>query len=142
MYFPTCSSVNLNLSESFLVVCSKLKYLPSNMQENLKLIKSLKLTKILGKEKKYIWISLEFNFLSSAYHECDKFDEFGVLFSESMFPLFLRLPERKVLDQNGPYLSTNQTKIINVCLSVILEFFLMFFGSIAHPQSAPAFSEA
>ena len=39
-----------------------------------------------------------------------------------MFPLFLRLPDRKVLNSN---ISTNQTKIRNVCLSVILEFSLL-----------------
>ena len=37
---------------------------------------------------------------------------------------FLGHSERKVSDSNGPYISTNQTKIINVSLSVILEFCL------------------
>ena len=36
---------------------------------------------------------------------------------ESMFPLCLWLPDRKVLDQNGPYISMSQTKIRNVYLS-------------------------
>ena len=44
-----------------------------------------------------------------------------------MFPLYLRLPDRKVLDPNGPYISTNQTKIRSVSLSVILEFCLPYF---------------
>ena len=38
-----------------------------------------------------------------------------------MFPLFLRLPDKKLIDPNGPHISTTQTKIRNVCLSV-------FFG--------------
>ena len=42
-----------------------------------------------------------------------------------MFPLFLQLAERKVLDPNGPHISTSQTKIRNVCLSVILEFCML-----------------
>ena len=32
----------------------------------------------------------------------------GLLFSKPMFPLFLRVPERMVLDPNGPYISTSQ----------------------------------
>ena len=47
---------------------------------------------------------------------------FGLLFSNPMFLLFLQLPEKKVLDPNGPYISTFQTIPRNVCLSVI--FFL------------------
>ena len=43
---------------------------------------------------------------------------FGLIFSKPMFPLLFRLPDRKVLDPNGPYISTSQTKIKNVCLSI------------------------
>ena len=41
-----------------------------------------------------------------------------------MFPLFLQLPEKRILDPNGPYISTFQKILRNVCLSVILEFCL------------------
>ena len=33
-----------------------------------------------------------------------------------MFPIFLPLSENKVLEQNGPYISTNQTILRNVCV--------------------------
>ena len=49
----------------------------------------------------------------------------GLLFSEPMFPQFLWLSERNVLDPNEPYITTSQTKIRNVCLSVILELCLL-----------------
>ena len=52
------------------------------------------------------------------------FQCFGLHFSKPMFLLFLRHPKRKILDPNGPYISTSQTKIKNFCLSVILEFCL------------------
>ena len=42
-----------------------------------------------------------------------------LVYSSPMFPLFLRLPEGMVLD---PKLTTGQTKIRTVCLSVISEF--------------------
>ena len=44
---------------------------------------------------------------------------FGLLFSNSMFPLFLQL-----LKKNWPYISSFQTILRNCCLSVILEFCL------------------
>ena len=51
--------------------------------------------------------------------------DFGLFFSaHNIFPLFLRLPERNVLDPNEPYIRTSQTKVRNVCLSVIFEFYL------------------
>ena len=40
-------------------------------------------------------------------------------------PTFLQFPETKVLDLNGPYISTSQTNITNFCLSEILEFWLL-----------------
>ena len=39
------------------------------------------------------------------------------IFLYFMFSLFLRLLERKVLDPNGPYIITSQTKIRHICLS-------------------------
>ena len=45
----------------------------------------------------------------------------GYLSSKYMFPLFFKHLEKKVLDPNGPYISTFQTNLRNVCLSVILE---------------------
>ena len=39
---------------------------------------------------------------------------------KQMFPQFLELQERKDLDPNCPYISTSQTKIRVVCLSVVL----------------------
>ena len=39
-----------------------------------------------------------------------------------MFPLFLQLPDKIVIDPNGPYISTSRTRIISVCISVISEF--------------------
>ena len=49
----------------------------------------------------------------------------GYFLSNPMSPLLLQLPEKKVPDPSGPYISTFQTKIKNVCLSVILEFCLL-----------------
>ena len=42
-----------------------------------------------------------------------------------MFQKNLRLQEGNVLDPNEPNINTSQTKLRNVCLSVILEFCLM-----------------
>ena len=47
------------------------------------------------------------------YREIYKMDNtlFGlVLFDKTMFPLFLRLPDTKIPNPNGPYNSTSQTK--------------------------------
>ena len=52
-----------------------------------------------------------------------------------MFPVFLRHPERSVVDVNQPYISTSQTKIRNVCLSVISE-------SVARLKPTSAYEEA
>ena len=49
---------------------------------------------------------------------------FQVLGYFSRNAMFLQLSEKKVLDPNGPYTSTFQTILKNVCLSVISEFFL------------------
>ena len=49
--------------------------------------------------------------------------DFDLIFGLPMFPLFLRLPDRKVIYPNGPYISMSQTKIGYVCLSVITDFF-------------------
>ena len=48
--------------------------------------------------------------------------------SKPMFPLFLLLPEKKVLDPNRPYISMSQTVLRHFCLSVILEFCLLSVG--------------
>ena len=45
--------------------------------------------------------------------------------SKPMLLLFLQLPEKRVLDPNGQYISTSQTKIRTVCLSLILDFCLL-----------------
>ena len=45
----------------------------------------------------------------------------GYFSSNHMSPLFLRLSETKILDPNGPYISTLQTNLRNLCLSVISE---------------------
>ena len=37
---------------------------------------------------------------------------FGLLSGKLIFSLFLRLPERKVLDPNGPHIDMRQIKII------------------------------
>ena len=52
-----------------------------------------------------------------------------LFFQKNMFPLFLRLPDRKVFDPNGPYICTNQTKIRNVCLSVILSVVVVVWSA-------------
>ena len=44
----------------------------------------------------------------------------GLLSIKTMFPPFLRLPDRKVLGSILPYISTSQTEIRNVCLSFIV----------------------
>ena len=49
---------------------------------------------------------------------------FSIIFSEPMITIFLRLPERRDLDPNGTFMGTIQTKTVNVCLSIILEFYL------------------
>ena len=36
------------------------------------------------------------------------------IFGKPMFPLFLRLPEKKVLDPNGSYINTSLAKVINI----------------------------
>ena len=41
------------------------------------------------------------------------------------FNYFFRLPEEKVLDPKGSYIRMFQTKIRNICLSVISEYFLL-----------------
>ena len=51
-----------------------------------------------------------------------------------MFPLFLRLPGKMVLDPNGSYINTFNTKIRNVCLSSLM--------SEARLQPTPAYVEA
>ena len=51
-------------------------------------------------------------------------------------PLFLRLPEGKVIDPNKPYIGTSQTKIRNVCLLVVFEF-CMLLWSVTRPQPTP-----
>ena len=57
---------------------------------------------------------------------------FDLLFSKLIFSLFFRLPERNVLDPNGPYISTSQTKIRH-------NFGIL---SIARLQSTPTYIEA
>ena len=60
---------------------------------------------------------------------------FGLLFSNPMFLLFLQLLEKKVLDPNGPYVSTFQTILGNVCLSVISEFCLSSSSVVVYSAS-------
>ena len=45
-------------------------------------------------------------------------------FSKPMFTLFLQLLEKRILEPNEPYIRASQTKIRNICMSVILEFCL------------------
>ena len=47
---------------------------------------------------------------------------FGSLFRKSMFPLFLRLPETKLLGPNGPCISTGQINIGNSACSVPTDY--------------------
>ena len=44
----------------------------------------------------------------------------GQFSSNHMFPLFVLLPEKKILGPNWPYISTFQTKIRNVCLLYVV----------------------
>ena len=64
----------------------------------------------------------------------------GMVFCKIFNRAFLRLPEKNVFDSNGPYIGTNQTKIRNVCLSVILAFCLLWSvictARLQHPISA------
>ena len=53
-----------------------------------------------------------------------------------MFPLFLQLPEKMVLDPNWPYISTFQTILRNVCLSIISEFCLSVGRSVCRASTA------
>ena len=64
---------------------------------------------------------------------------FGLLFSKTMFLLFLRITERKAFELNGPYISMSQTKIRNVSLSVISEFCMSFVTRLQH---TPTYVEA
>ena len=48
------------------------------------------------------------------YHHTGTPDFFGLLFSNPMFPLFLQIPENKVLDPNGPYMSVSNFGILCV----------------------------
>ena len=52
------------------------------------------------------------------------FSFFDLLLSKPMFPLFLWLLGRKVLNTIGPYINPSQTKIGYVCLSIISAFCL------------------
>ena len=66
---------------------------------------------------------------------------FDFIFRKAMFPQFLQLSERKVLDSNGPLISMSQTKIRNVCLSIIFEFCQLLW-SVGCSQSIPAHIKA
>ena len=47
-----------------------------------------------------------------------------MLFSKPTLLIILRLPERKILDPDGPYISKSQTNVRNVCLSIIFDLLL------------------
>ena len=64
----------------------------------------------------------------------------GYFSGNLMFPIFLQLLEKQVLDPNGPYINTFQTILSNVCLPEISEFCLLW--SVAYLQPKPAFVEA
>ena len=55
---------------------------------------------------------------------------------KNMNPLLHKI-QKKVKDPNGPYISTGQTKIRNVCMSVILEFCLLL--SLVRPEPTQAY---
>ena len=55
---------------------------------------------------------------------CFFWSTFDLLFSKPIFPIFLQLLERKVLDSNGPHICMSQTKISNFCLLEISKFCL------------------
>ena len=70
---------------------------------------------------------------------------FDLLFDKHRFPLILWLSEMRVLDSNGPYISTRQTKPRNVCLLVISAFCLSPFcllSSVVHLQPTPVYVDA
>ena len=54
----------------------------------------------------------------------------GLLFSKPMYQLFFATSWKKVLDPNGPYIISSQTKLRNLCLSVISEFCLSSSSSV------------
>ena len=56
-------------------------------------------------------------------HKLTSIFSLGYFYSNPMFPLFLKLSEKRVLDPNGPCINTLQTILRNVCLSVILKFY-------------------
>ena len=62
---------------------------------------------------------------------------FGLLFKywKTCVPtIFVNFTSKKVLDPNGPYMSTIQTKMRNVdCLSVIPEFCLTYVARLHQP---------
>ena len=70
----------------------------------------------------------------------NNYNSFGLFFSKPIFPLFLMLPDRKILDLNGPYISTSQTERRNVRLSAFLELYLS--SSAARLQLTSVYLEA